>query len=137
MQTEKHKILSADDAKTNATTLKSKQEAYNKKVVAAADEALTDVTAKSDGNTLEKLKHTIEEQKKILAKKAEDVKAEKAGKLVGEGGTLKDFDIKSIKELLPKAKGKAMAIGAAALGLAGVALAYIVGPKNGVPTDVA
>lgn len=133
MREEKANIIKADDLKTNAKTLADKKKAYNEKLIASADEALKGTTAKKDGTALEQLKALIEEKKAILAKKVDDVKAEKAGKLM-EDAKYKDLNVKG---LLPKAKMWPAIIGAAALGLAGVALAYVVGPKNPTPTDVA
>ena len=137
MRDEKAKIIKADDLKTNANNLKTKKEAYNQKLVNSADEALKDVTAKKDGNALEKLKALVEEKKAILAKKVEDAKNAEVDKLVGENGSLKDLDTGKFKKFLPKAKTWPTVIAAAALGLAGVALAYMVGPKNATPADVA
>ena len=133
----KAKIIKADDLKTNANNLKTKKEAYNQKLVNSADEALKDVTAKKDGNALEKLKALVEEKKAILAKKVEDAKNAKVDELVGDKGSLKDLDTGKFKKFLPKAKTWPIVIAAAALGLAGVALAYMVGPKNATPADVA
>ena len=137
MRDEKAKIIKADDLKTNANNLKTKKEAYNQKLVNSADEALKDVTAKKDGTALEKLKALVEEKKAILAKKVEDAKNAKVDELVGDKGTLKDLDTGKFKKFLPKAKTWPTVIAAAALGLAGVALAYMVGPKNATPADVA
>ncbi len=115
----------------------AKRTEYNEKLVSSADEALKDVTAKKDGNALEKLKALVEEKKAILAKKVEDAKNAEVDKLVGENGSLKDLDTGKFKKFLPKAKTWPIVIAAAALGLAGVALAYMVGPKNATPADVA
>ena len=115
----------------------AKRTEYNEKLVSSADEALKDVTAKKDGTALEKLKALVEEKKAILAKKVEDAKNAEVDKLVGENGSLKDLDTGKFKKFLPKAKTWPIVIAAAALGLAGVALAYMVGPKNATPADVA
>ena len=119
----------------------AKRTAYNEKLVSSADEALKDVTAKSDGNALEKLKADINNWKTKLAEKVDDVKAKKIEALMSDDGVdgvkLKDLDTGKFKKFLPKAKTWPTVIAAAALGLAGVALAYMVGPKNATPADVA
>lgn len=139
LKTERKAVTTANKAKIDAVP--TAQEAYNQKLVSSADEALKDVTAKKDGSALEKLKALVEEKKATLAKKVEDIKAEKAGKLVSDEGVdgvkLKDLDTGKFKKFLPKAKLWPTVIAAGALGLAGVALAYIVGPKNETPADVA
>ena len=141
MRDEKAKIIKADDLKTNANNLKTKKEAYNQKLVNSADEALKDVTAKKDGNALEKLKADINNWKTKLAEKVDDVKAKNIEALMSDDGVdgvkLKDLDTGKFKKFLPKAKAWPTVIAAAALGLAGVALAYMVGPKNETPADVA
>ena len=141
MRDEKAKIIKADDLKTNANNLKTKKEAYNKKLVDSADEALKDVTAKKDGTALEKLKADINNWKTKLAEKVDDVKAKNIEALMSDDGVdgvkLKDLDTGKFKKFLPKAKTWPIVIAAAALGLAGVALAYMVGPKNATPADVA
>ena len=75
--------------------------------------------------------------KETLAKKIDDVKASAADDLVGEKGALKDLDNSKFSKFLPKAKMWPAIIAAGVLGAAGVALAYIVGPKNPTPQDVA
>lgn len=135
LKAERKAVTTANKAKIEAVP--TAQEAYNKKLVESTDEALKDVTAKKDGNALEKLKALVEEKKAILAKKVEDAKNAEVDKLVGENGSLKDLDTGKFKKFLPKAKTWPTVIAAAALGLAGVALAYMVGPKNETPADVA
>lgn len=137
MRDEKAKIVKAEDLKTNATTLGEKTKAYNEKLVSSADEALKETTAKKDGTVLEKLKALVEEKKAKLAENVDELKKTKADELVGEKGALKDLDTGKFKKFLPKAKMMPALIGAAVLGAAGVALAYIVGPKNETPADVA
>lgn len=135
LKAERKAVTTANKAKIEAVP--TAQEAYNQKLVNSADEALKDVTAKKDGTALEKLKALVEEKKAILAKKVEDAKNAEVDKLVGENGSLKDLDTGKFKKFLPKAKTWPIVIAAAALGLAGVALAYMVGPKNATPADVA
>ncbi len=135
LKTERKAVTTANKAKIEAVP--TAQEAYNKKLVESADEALKDVKANKDGSALEKLKALVEEKKAILAKKVEDAKNAEVEKLVGENGSLKDLDTGKFKKFLPKAKTWPIVIAAAALGLAGVALAYMVGPKNATPADVA
>ena len=135
LKAERKAVTTANKAKIEAVP--TAQEAYNQKLVNSADEALKDVTAKKDGTALEKLKALVEEKKAILAKKVEDAKNAEVEKLVGENGSLKDLDTGKFKKFLPKAKTWPIVIAAAALGLAGVALAYMVGPKNATPADVA
>lgn len=83
---------------------------------------------------------------KTILKKVDDAKtkmAEKFDKTDKAKKMLEGTDNKyakafeKIKGLLPRNKWTNAIIGAAGLGLLGVALAYIVGPKNPVPTDVA
>ena len=135
LKTERKAVTTANKAKIEAVP--TAQEAYNKKFGESADEALKDVKANKDGSALEKLKALVEEKKAILAKKVEDAKNAEVEKLVGENGSLKDLDTGKFKKFLPKAKTWPIVIAAAALGLAGVALAYMVGPKNATPADVA
>lgn len=139
LKTERKAVTTANKAKIDAVP--TAQEAYNKKLVDSADEALKDVTAKSDGNALEKLKADINNWKTKLAEKVDDVKAKKIEALMSDDGVdgvkLKDLDTGKFKKFLPKAKTWPTVIAAAALGLAGVALAYMVGPKNETPADVA
>ena len=135
LKTERKAVTTANKAKIDAVP--TAQEAYNKKLVDSADEALKDVKANKDGSAIEKLKALVEEKKAILAKKVEDAKNAEVDKLVGENGSLKDLDTGKFKKFLPKAKTWPIVIAAAALGLAGVALAYMVGPKNATPADVA
>ena len=135
LKTERKAVTTANKAKIDAVP--TAQEAYNKKLVDSADEALKDVKANKDGSAIEKLKALVEEKKAILAKKVEDAKNAEVDKLVGENGSLKDLDTGKFKKFLPKAKTWPTVIAAAALGLAGVALAYMVGPKNATPADVA
>lgn len=136
LNVERKKVMTEDAVKPFKER-NAKRTAYNEKLVSSADEALKDVTAKKDGNALEKLKALVEEKKAILAKKVEDAKNAKVDELVGDKGTLKDLDTGKFKKFLPKAKTWPIVIAAAALGLAGVALAYMVGPKNATPADVA
>lgn len=139
LKTERKAVTTANKAKIDAVP--TAQEAYNKKLVDSADEALKDVTAKKDGNALEKLKADINNWKTKLAEKVDDVKAKNIEALMSDDGVegvkLKDLDTGKFKKFLPKAKTWPTVIAAAALGLAGVALAYMVGPKNATPADVA
>ena len=139
LKTERKAVTTANKAKIDAVP--TAQEAYNKKLVDSADEALKDVTAKKDGNALEKLKADINNWKTKLAEKVDDVKAKNIEALMSDDGVdgvkLKDLDTGKFKKFLPKAKTWPTVIAAAALGLAGVALAYMVGPKNTTPADVA
>lgn len=135
---ERAKILT-DDAKKVVTDRNAKRDAYANKLAENLEgtEAYKNAAAKKDGTALEKLKALVEDKKAILDKKVDDVKATKAGELIGENGALKDLEVDKFKKFLPKAKMMPALIGAAVLGAAGVALAYIVGPKNETPADVA
>ncbi len=135
---ERAKILT-DDAKKVVSERNAKKAAYADKLAENLEgtEAYKNATAKKDGTALEKLKALVEDKKAILDKKVDEVKATKAGELVGENGSLKNLEVDKFKKFLPKAKMMPALIGAAVLGAAGVALAYIVGPKNETPADVA
>ena len=90
-------------------------------------------TAKADGSPIERLKHAIGK----LSEKADDLRKAKADELVGDNGALKDLDTSKFGKFLKKSKMWPTIIAAGVLGAAGVALAYIVGPKNPTPKDVA
>lgn len=137
LKEERKAVTASTKAGEKATAVETAKTKYNEKLVASADEALKDTTAKKDGTVLEKLKALIEEKKAKLAESVDELKAKKADELVGEKGALKDLDTGKFKKFLPKAKMVPALIGAAALGLVGVALAYMVGPKNETPADVA
>ncbi len=136
LNVERKKVMTDDSLKPfkERNTVRSN---YDKKLVESADEALKDVTAKKDGSALEQLKAKIDGWKAKLAENVDELKKTKAGELVGEKGSLKDLDTGKFKKFLPKARLWPTVIAAAALGAAGVALAYIVGPKNPTPSDVA
>lgn len=120
--------------KTKATDVQAKKTALFDKNVSEAEKAIGDNPTDAE---LKTLKDNIKRWKETLAKKAEDIKKAEVDKLVGENGALKDLDTGKFKKFLPKAKMMPALIAAAALGAAGVALSYIVGTKNEVPTDVA
>ncbi len=138
---DKKKAIFNAEAETNAKAVNGKKDAYRNKLVEnlESNDTYKNATANKDAadGTIEKLKHQIAEWKETLAKKADDVKGKAADELIGENGKLKDLDTGKFKKFLPKAKMMPALIGAAILGAAGVALAYIVGPKNQTPTDVA
>lgn len=138
LNVERKKVMTEDALKPfkERNELRKK---YSEKLVSSADDALKDVKAddKAADGTLEKLKSQIEGWKKKLTESVDDLKKTKAEELVGEKGALKDLDTGKFKKFLPKAKMIPALIGAAVLGAAGVALAYIVGPKNETPADVA
>ncbi|MCM1010016.1 MAG: hypothetical protein NC390_03935 [Fusobacterium sp.] len=125
------KTAYAEATKNNAEASAKHNEAIIKKL--GENDTYKGATAKADGTAVEKLKHQIGK----LSEKAEDLRKAKAEELVGEKGALKDLDISKFGKFLEKNKLAAGAVAAAVLGAAGVALAYIVGPKNEVPTDVA
>lgn len=135
---ERKKVMTEDALKPFKERNELRQK-YSEKLVSSADDALKDVKAddKAADGTLEKLKSQIEGWKKKLTESVDDLKKTKAEELVGEKGALKDLDTGKFKKFLPKAKMIPALIGAAVLGAAGVALAYIVGPKNETPADVA
>lgn len=135
---ERKKVMTEDALKPFKERNELRQK-YSEKLVSSADDALKDVKAddKAKEGTLERLKSQIEGWKKKLTESVDDLKKAKAEELVGEKGTLKDLDTGKFKKFLPKAKMMPALIGAAVLGAAGVALAYIVGPKNETPADVA
>ena len=136
---EKKKAIFTADAESNAKAVKGKKEAYRNKLVEnlEANDAYKNAEAKEGGTAIEKLKHSVNKWKETLAKKIDDVKASAADDLVGEKGALKDLDNSKFSKFLPKAKMWPAIIAAGVLGAAGVALAYIVGPKNPTPQDVA
>ncbi len=138
LNVERKKVMTEDALKPFKERNELRQK-YSEKLVASADDALKDVKAddKAADGTLEKLKSQIEGWKKKLTESVDDLKKTKAEELVGEKGALKDLDTGKFKKFLPKAKMIPALIGAAVLGAAGVALAYIVGPKNETPADVA
>lgn len=135
---ERKKVMTEDALKPFKERNELRQK-YSEKLVSSADDALKDVKAddKAAKDTLEYLKSQIEGWKKKLTESVDDLKKTKAEELVGEKGALKDLDTGKFKKFLPKAKMIPALIGAAVLGAAGVALAYIVGPKNETPADVA
>ena len=138
LNVERKKVMTEDALKPFKERNELRQK-YSEKLVASADDALKDVKADDTAKegTLEKLKSQIEGWKKKLTESVDDLKKTKAEELVGEKGALKDLDTGKFKKFLPKAKMMPALIGAAVLGAAGVALAYIVGPKNETPADVA
>ncbi len=138
LNVERKKVMTEDALKPFKERNELRQK-YSEKLVSSADDALKDVKAddKAADGTLEKLKSQIEGWKKKLTESVDDLKKAKAEELVGEKGALKDLDTGKFKKFLPKAKMIPALIGAAVLGAAGVALAYIVGPKNETPADVA
>lgn len=138
LNVERKKVMTEDALKPFKERNELRQK-YSEKLVSSADDALKDVKAddKAADGTLEKLKSQIEGWKKKLTESVDDLKKTKAEELVGEKGALKDLDTGKFKKFLPKAKMIPALIGAAVLGAAGVALAYIVGPKNETPADVA
>lgn len=138
LNVERKKVMTEDALKPFKERNELRQK-YSEKLVSSADDALKDVKAddKAAKNTLEYLKSQIEGWKKKLTESVDDLKKTKAEELVGEKGALKDLDTGKFKKFLPKAKMIPALIGAAVLGAAGVALAYIVGPKNETPADVA
>ncbi len=138
LNVERKKVMT-DDALKPFKERNELRQKYSEKLVSSADDALKDVKAddKAKEGTLERLKSQIEGWKKKLTESVDDLKKAKAEELVGEKGALKDLDTGKFKKFLPKAKMIPALIGAAVLGAAGVALAYIVGPKNGTPADVA
>lgn len=120
--------------KTKATDVQAKKTALFDKQVAEAEKSIGENPTDA---ALKKLKDDMKNWKETIAKKAEDVKKAKVEELVGEKGTLKDLDTGKFGKFLEKSKTMPAVIAAAALGAAGVALAYIVGPKNETPSDVA
>ena len=132
------KNVNTDTVKTavkeKAETVQAKKTAIFNKQVSEAEKAIGE---NPTDDKLKALKKTIDETKALLEKKVEDFKNAEVDKLVGENGKLKDLDTGKFKKFLPKAKMWPTVIAAAALGLAGVALAYMVGPKNATPADVA
>ncbi len=120
--------------KGKAEAVQAKQKALNEKTVAEAERIIGDNPTDDE---LKTLKGKIAGWKETLAKKVDDLKKAKVDELVGEKGELKDLDTGKFKKFLPKARLWPTVIAAAALGAAGVALAYIVGPKNPTPSDVA
>ncbi len=138
LNVERKKVMTEDALKPFKERNELRQK-YSEKLVSSADDALKDVKAddKAKEGTLGRLKSQIEGWKKKLTESVDDLKKAKAEELVGEKGTLKDLDTGKFKKFLPKAKMMPALIGAAVLGAAGVALAYIVGPKNETPADVA
>ncbi len=111
----KKAVKALDDA--NAERTKQMKDALK-----AAADAETDKTNGAANKLLKQL-----EEKFDAGKKADELLKDT------KYGTA--FD--KLKGLMPHSKWKGAAIGAAILGAAGVALAYIVGPKNQTPTDVA
>lgn len=132
------KKVNTDDVKTavkgKAEAVQTKKTAVFNKQVSEAEKAIGE---NPTDDTLKALKKTIADTKALLEKKVDDIKKAEVDKLVGDNGTLKDLDMGKFKKFLPKAKMIPALIGAAVLGAAGVALAYIVGPKNETPADVA
>lgn len=120
--------------KGKAETAKGKRTELNQKVVAEAER---NIGENPTDDTLKALKKTIADTKALLEKKVDDIKKAEVDKLVAEGGDCHGVDMGKFKKFLPKAKMIPALIAAGVLGAAGVALAYIVGPKNEVPTDVA
>lgn len=111
-----------EDAK--ADRFKKIEEALGKKAGAETDKAAGPFNA---------ILKKVTGFKETMAKKF-DV-AKEADELLKDTKYGTAFD--KIKGILPKAKMWPTIIGAAALGIAGVALSYIVGPKNETPQDVA
>ncbi len=140
LNTERKKIITDDVKKSNSDVI-AKKDAYRNKLVENLEnvDEYKNATANKDAadGTIEKLKHTVEEYKAKLAEKVDDVKAKAADDLVGDKGALKDLDTGKFSKFLKKAKTMPTLIAAGIMGAAGVALAYIVGPKNATPKDVA
>lgn len=136
---EKKKEIFTDEAKANAEAVNGKKDAYRNKLVEnlEANDTYKNAEAKEGGTAIEKLKHQVNQWKETLAKKVDDVKASAADDLVGDKGALKDLDTGKFSKFLKKAKTMPTLIAAGIMGAAGVALAYIVGPKNATPKDVA
>lgn len=134
----------------NTALEKAKKAAYEKNdEVSSARKALKEAETERFTKMEEKLKAAAEKSdaddatKNLFnkVKKAKENMAKKFDAAKEADELLKDSKYgtaaEKIKGLLPRAKMKAALIGAAALAALGVAAAYIIGPKNPTPTDVA
>ena len=124
---EKIKMLT-DDQKNAVKTARNN---YKTKFKSAIEEAIKDVEAKADGNKLQK---AVAERKGLVEKLSQsvaDVKKAAVDKLVGEGGALKDFNLKEIKSILPKSKLKGgLLLGGIGLAVGALISLFTGGNKN-------
>lgn len=118
-----------------STAKKALEEAKTDRLTKMEEKLKTAANAETDktNGPLNKLLKKIDDAKAKMGEKFDAGK--KAAELMNDSkyGTAAE----KIKGLLPRGKWTAAGWGAVALGAAGVALAYIIGPKNETPTDVA
>lgn len=130
---ENAKKAAVEKNETVASAKKALEEAKTDRLTKMEDK-LKAAAEKSDADEATKnLFNDVKKAKENMTKKFDASK--EADELLRD--TKYGTAAEKIKGLLPRAKWKAAAIYGAALAAAGVALAYIVGPKNETPSDVA